>query len=287
MSAGGRGLSGRGEGNCTRGVRGSPASPQGGCRRSAHTNNNKRKETRAAAVPALGPPRRRRGAGQGARRGQGGRAPYPGVPPPPPRTRPARGASEHSHCRPGTHPPSKSEMIPSSCALTAGSDMVARRQRDARRAAERKRPGRPGPCALAGAPRPRSRRAELAAEPLGPRARLNEWGRRAGAGLPLLAPPPRSAPASWADQVPAPWPGLPGSHWLLRPPVKAGTWGAGARATTTGQAESWALDLSAPLLPAQGRAVNEAGPLLHHPPTPHCGQMWADVQAGGRHGGGA
>lgn len=279
-SARGRGRSERpGEGPGA-GRERSPAGPPGACR-ARHTNNNKRKEARrqlsAHWVLHVGDAGRGRGARQGGA-SRGSRLP-------PPRTRPARagGASERSRCPPGTHPPSKSEMIPSSCALTAGSDMVARGQRRARRAARRKRPGRAGPCALAGAPRPRSRsrsrRAELAAEPLGPRARLNEWGRRAGAGLPLLAPPPRPAPASWADQVPAPWPGLPGSHWLLRPPVKAGTrggWGASGR-RGTGRVQGAGPECA----PAPGgptpRGPRCTGPPLRPAPAPaaaRCGRMW-------------
>lgn len=96
--------------------------------RGTHTNNNKRKETGRQRSPH----RVLHVSGAGRGRGRAaGRAP-PGVPPPPRHLPPGRGA-------PSAHPPSKSEMIPSSCALTAGSDMVAG-GRAARRAARGKRP---------------------------------------------------------------------------------------------------------------------------------------------------
>lgn len=160
-SAGGRGRSDCREGKCAPGsAEEAPgALEEAVVARQTQTTIKGRKPGRSAQGPvrARGPPNRVPQVGEGAR---DGRVSQPGsrllvratVP-----RRVARGASEAAR-----HPPSKSEMIPSSCALTAGSDMVARGPRDARRAAARKRPGRPGPCALAGAPRPRSRRAELA-----------------------------------------------------------------------------------------------------------------------------
>lgn len=93
-SAAGRGASDGPEGAASPGqYRGRPASPRGGCRRSANTIKGRKPGGSAGAAEARGPPNRVLhvgGAGLGAR---GGRAPLPGVPPAPPR---ARGA-------PGTH----------------------------------------------------------------------------------------------------------------------------------------------------------------------------------------
>lgn len=168
--------------------------------------------------------------------------------------------------------------------------MVARGPRDAWRAAARKRPGRPGPCALAGGGRARAPTVQSwPPEPLGPRARLNEWGRRAGAGAPR-SPRPAPPPPPGRIKFPHPRSGLPVSHWLLRPPVKTEPGGLGPERPPRGQAESWAPDPSAPppsAWPAP-RGRRRTRPRLPPPPgTPRCGQMWADVEAQRRSGGGA
>ncbi|XP_047613091.1 basic salivary proline-rich protein 2-like isoform X2 [Phacochoerus africanus] len=180
-------------------------------------------------------------------------------------------------------------MMPSSCALTAGSDMVARGTHDAWRAAARKRPGRPGPCALAGGGRARAPTVQSwPPEPLGPRARLNEWGRRAGAGAPR-SPRPAPPPPPGRIRFPHPRSGLPVSHWLLRPPVKTEPGGLGPERPPRGQAESWAPDPNPPPPPAwpAPRGRRRTRPRLPPPGTPRCGQMWADVEARRRSGGGA
>lgn len=118
---------------------------------------------------------------------------------------------------------------------------------------------------------------------------MNGGGGRAPASS-SPCPHPRPAPASWADQVPAPAAQPPSSHWLLRPPVKAGAWWGWDRADAAGHAESWAPDPSTPLLPAwpapRGRRRTRPAP-SPHTGTPRCGQMWADMESGRRHGGGA
>lgn len=158
--------------------------------------------------------------------------------------------------------------------------MVAGGQRVARRAAARKRPQRgPGPARWLGRrARAPAVQSSLPEEPLGPQARLNEWGRKAGAGpSPRSAPPPRPRlPGGSGSRTRA---GLPVSHWLLRPPVKAGPGGLGPEQPlgdspghTTG-----APPFSPPgPRPGDGR---ETGPR----PLPPGAPLWPDVGGcGGR-----
>lgn len=271
-SAGGRGPSDRrggaaGPGGC----RGRPSNLRGGCRRSG--KYNKRKEAgsqhggrRGARLPDPRPPRRRRGRGLGGARRQG--APS-GVPPAPPRAR---------------HPPSKSEMIPSSCALTAGSDMVAGAEGGGEEA-----PRRPGPCARAPAEQ------SWPPAPLGPRAPLNEWGRRAGAGPRLPAPPPRPAPAARADQVPAPGPASAARTGCSARPSRPGSgvgvvegWGpSGRRGDRPSPGRATRRPAPPRLAPRPGTATDAARPLPPgRPAAARCGRMWGPGGGAGRRRGG-
>lgn len=153
--------------------------------------------------------------------------------------------------------------------------MVARGQRGARTAAERRRPVPPGPCARAPA-----RRAELAAEPLGPRAPLNEWGRRAGAGLPRPAPGPGPGPAPGRIGFPHRRP--PGSARTGCSARLSRAWGAGTQRAPRAPAESCVPDPSAPLPPAW--LVPRGRPRTRPAPSPPDAPLRPDV---GGCGGGA
>lgn len=104
-------------------------------------------------------------------------------------------------------------------------------------------------------------------------------------------PPTARAPASRADQVPAPAARPPDSHWLLRPPVKQ-AWGAGAQAAASGPAE-FRVPTRDPSAPSSLRLAS--APRRQRPwrfgsasRTPRlaearCGRMWR--LEGGRLGG--
>lgn len=170
--------------------------------------------------------------------------------------------------------------------------MVARGQRDARaESGGEVAPWPAGPCALAGAPRPRSRRAELAAEPLGPRARLNEWGRRAGAGLQLPVPPPPPRPRLLGGSGSCTR--SPASQLALAAPPACQGWGLVGLGPSRRRGTRRVLGARPehpPLLPAwpapRGRRRTRPAP-SPYTGTPRCGQMWADMESGRRHGGGA
>lgn len=246
--------------------RGSLASPRGRCRCSAHTNNNKRKETGRQRSPHRVLHVGDASGGWGWARREDTPS---GVPPQGPPSTPGASLAPTFEVR------NDPVQLRVDRGVRHGGARAARRADGG---------GAEAPCA-ARALRPRSRPgAALAAEPLGPRAPLNEWGRRRAPA----SRAPRPGPAPGRIGFPH-RPGLPpGSHWLLRPPVKARAWGAGTRAGAAGPAESWAPDPSAPLLRAwlvpRGRPRTRPAP---PPRTPRCGQMWADVGAGRRHGGGA
>lgn len=249
--------------------RGSLASPRGRCRCSAHTNNNKRKETGRQRSPHRVLHVGDASGGWGWARREDTPS---GVPPQgPPST-------------PGASPAPTFEVRNDPVQLRVDRGVRHGGARAARRADGG---GAEAPCA-ARALRPRSRPgAALAAEPLGPRAPLNEWGRRRAPA----SRAPRPGPAPGRIGFPH-RPGLPpGSHWLLRPPVKARAWGAGTRAGAAGPAESWAPDPSAPLLRAwlvpRGRPrTRPAPPPPDAPLRPDVGGCGGRAAARGRRRGG-
>lgn len=168
--------------------------------------------------------------------------------------------------------------------------MVAGGQGVAQRAAARKRP-RPGPSPA----RWLGRRARAPAvqrsppEPLGPQDRLNEWGRKAGAGpspsaAPARRPGPRPAPASRADQVPAP-PASPArtgySARLSRPGL--GGWGQSGRSRDRGALGTRPARPPSPgLACAQGRRPTRPRPLPPgRPAATRCGRMWRPGRGAG------
>lgn len=163
--------------------------------------------------------------------------------------------------------------------------MVAGGQRVARRAAARKRPQRgPGPARWLGRrARAPAVQSSLPEEPLGPQAQLNEWGRKAGAGpSQRSAPPPRPRlPGGSGSRTRA---GLPVSHWLLRPPVKAGPGGLGPE-QPLGDSPGHTTGAPPFSLPGPRPGDGERRGLCPSPQAPCCGQMWADVEAGPWRGG--
>lgn len=172
--------------------------------------------------------------------------------------------------------------------------MVARGQRDARaESGGEVAPWPAGPCALAGAPRPRSRRAELAAEPLGPRARLNEWGRRAGAGLQLPEPPPPPRPRLLGGSGSCTR--SPASQLALAAPPACQGWGLVGLGPSRRRGTRRVLGArpehppSPSVARAQGTATDAAGPFPLHrdaPLRPDVGGYGVRAAARGRRQGG-
>lgn len=112
-------------------------------------------------------------------------------------------------------------------------------------------------------------------------------GRRASAPRAPAPPRPRRPGGSGSRTRP----GLPGSHWLLRPPVKAGAWGAGARAAAAGTGRVLGARRGAPLLPAwpasPGQRPTRLGPSPPDaPPRPDVGGCGGRAAARGRRRGG-
>lgn len=122
---------------------------------------------------------------------------------------------------------------------------------------------------------------------------MNGGGGRAPALPAPRSPRPRPAPPPPPRRIrfPHPRPGLPVSHWLLRPPVKAGPGGAGAQNGRWRESRVLGARPERPPSPRLARAqgtATDAAPAPSSPRrTPRCGQMWADVEAGRLHGGGA
>lgn len=240
---------------------------------------NKRKEAgrqrggrRGARAPEPGPPRRRRGTGGARREGAPSRGP----------ARPL--------LAPAARPAPTFEVRDDPVQLRVDRGVGHGGWRAARRAegGGEEAPRRPGPCARAPAEQ------SWPPEPLGPRARLNEWGRRAGAGARLPAPPPRPAPAARADQVPAPGPASPARTGCSARPSRpgpggggGGCWGPRRRRRRRGDRPSPGRPIRRPAPPrlarAPGRRPTRLGPSPPDaPPRPDVGGCGGRAAARGR-----
>lgn len=174
----GQGLNGCGSWNCAPGVPRGARAPSRGVSVSANTNNNKRKESPETVC--------------GERRTRvlhvGGREP-PRVPASPPAHSPEGSFEQPPR---GLAPTFEVRDDPVQLRVDRGVRHGGwRAWRRAEGGGEEAPPAGPGPCALAGERCPPPAVQSWPPEPLAPRARLNEWGRRAGAGAPRSPPRPR------------------------------------------------------------------------------------------------